>query len=875
MANANEWAPDADQTLVRAMVELLKGTSSTSMTLASSGTFTFLTQPYLYFDEGQWIILVDNANSDNWMAGQVTSYNPITGSTVFESKVSHGSGTIADWLVYLTGAWLDNPWNGGTVTNPVQINSPLGVTGVSTLARVNTTAPITSTAGDVNLNATVTLSDTDQILTAAQLFGGTIVIAPTAARILTLPTAADIIAYMSGYVVGSKFEFTVVNDSLYTVTIAPGTGVVQLGKTLIQDGAATFKVTVDSPTVVSVINESTSTLAARTDAIDSASVTSSAVDITLTNVSPGLYAITMTAEGNYVILPNATGLRISSPTFVLNNKGYYAFGIKDANGNVLGVVEGGGSATLSLASNSTVAGTWTVSGMNLSSSLIAARTILPDTFSVASIFYVNAAVSDDVSVHFARLVAGGFSVFLVNNATKTIGTPITVTSTANSVPKACFRIDETRLMLFYSNVSDKLYGSVLIIVDPIVVVGAPSSTGTITDIALEDGKAEPKIAQLDSELFVISYATADGAGVTAVMGCQIDSITSVNFGSAANINTAADNQLASTLTYALTTTTALVLYKVSGAPILNKAAVVSVTNANPPVCTVGTPVSLHNSTTKKAVSAALLTPTLAILVDDNNTSGNASAISVTIAGTVITAGTVVDMDTGIGALIDYKVGPANRFNPHVARLSDTTFLFWCRDSTGASRVMAGSVAAGVVTAGRKVTGSFSSALDGSSGAGNMLAIGNGTSEFVGVILTRDSTADTNRRFVVVAHQVTGIDITIGKSMVLDSLLPEISYPAASVRSSKTESGIYAVYATSPLALGGDVGIELFKTDGINIISKGMVVEYSTGNRLASTELTPNSYIPVGDRFIILGPVFGIEAPASAAQLSISNVVLVP
>lgn len=875
MANANEWAPDADQTLVRAMVELLKGTSSTSMTPASSGTFTFLTQPYLYFDEGQWIILVDNANSDNWMAGQVTSYNPITGSTVFVSKVSHGSGTISDWLVYLAGAWLDNPWNGGTVTNPVQINSTLGVTGVSTLARVNTSAPITSTAGDVNLNATVTLSDTDQTLTAAQLFGGTIVIAPTAARILTLPTAADIIAYMSGYVVGSKFEFTVVNDSLYTLTIAPGTGVIQLGKTLIQDGAATFKVTVDSPTVVSVINESTSTLAARTGAIDSALVTSSAVDITLTNVSPGLHAITMTVEGNYVILPNATGLRISSPTFVLNNKGYYAFGIKDASGNVLGVVEGGGSATLSLASNSTAAGTWTVSGMNLSFSLIAARTILSATFSVSSVFYVAAAVSDDVSVHFARLASGGFSVFLVNNATKTIGTPTTVTTTANSAPKACFKVDATRLIVFYSDTTDKLYGSVLVIVDPIVVVGSAGSTGTVADIAKEDGVGEPKIAQLDTELFVVSYATADGAGVTAVIGCKIDAITSVNFGSAVNINASADNQQSSTTTYKLTSTTALVLYKVSGAPILNKAVVVSVTNANPPVCTVGTPVSLHNSTTKKTVSSALLTSTLAVLVDDNNTAGKASAISVTIAGTVITAGSPVDLDTGIGALIDYKIDFASRNNPHVARLSDTTFLFWCRDSTGASRVLAGSIAAGVVTAGNKVTGSFSVAADGSAGAGNMLAIGNGTSEFVGIMLTRDSGADTNRKHVVIAHQVTGIDITIGKSMSVDAILPEVSYPSNYIISSRSASGIYAVCANFNSMLGGDVGIELFKTDGINIIPKGRVIEYSTGNRLASPSTIANSIYTIDDRLIVLTPVYGIKAPASAAQLSVSNVVLVP
>ena len=875
MANANEWAPDADITLARATLELFKGTSTSSNTIADSGSLTFLTQPYLYFDDSKWLEIVDAANPDNWMAGQVTSYNGVTGSLVFAPKVKHGSGTLSDWLIYISGVWLDNPWNGGTVTNPVQINSTLGVTGVSTVARVNASGPLTSTAGDVNLNTTTTLTDADQTLTAAQLFGGTLVIVPTAARILTLPTAAAIIAYLTGYAVGSKFEFTLVNDTLNTVTIAPGTGVVQHGKTLVQDGAATFKVVVDSPTIVSVINESTAVISSRSGAIDSSLITSSAVDLTLTATSPGLHDITMTVEGNFVILPDATGLVVSSPTFVLNNRGYYTFGVKNASGTLLAVVEGDGCCTVSLASSASAAGVWVVNGTNLSYNIISAHTILSSSFSVASIFYVNASVSDEVSVHFARLASGGFSVFLVNNTTKTIGTPTTVTTTASSVPKACFKIDVDRLILFYSDVTDKLYASVLVIVDPIVVVGAAGSTGTIADIAKEDGATEPKIAQLAPELFVVSYATADGAGVTAVMGCQVDAITSVNFGSAVNINAAADNQQSSTTTYALTATTALVLYKLAGPPIVNKAVVVSVTNANPPVCTVGTPVSLQNSTTKKTPSSALLTSTSAIVVDDNNTSGKASAISATIAGTVITAGAVVDIDTGIGALIDYKVGNASRYNPHVARLSDTTFLFWCRDSTGTSRVIASSVAAGVITGGNKVTGSFSTGLDAAAGAGDMLAIGNGASEFVGVIVTRDAAADTNRVYVVIAHKITGIDITVGKAMELEAILPEISYPVGSIISGRSSNGVYAVCANSSTVLGGDLGIELFKTDGINIRSRGKVKEYSSGNRVAAPSSFSNSLYTLADRLIVMAPTTSIEAPASAAQLQVSNVVLVP
>jgi len=869
MANATEWEPGVSQSLVRATLELLKGTSATSMTLASSGNFTFITQPNLYFDKGEWILLVDDADSDNWMSGQIVSYNPITGSAVFESKVHYGSGTISDWLVYLAGAWIDNPWNGGTVANAVQVNNTLGVTGTSTLARVNASGPVISTAGDVNLNTTVTLTDTDQTLTAAQLFGGTLIITPTASRILTLPTAAAIIAYLSGYVVGSKFEFTVVNESLNTVTIAPGTGVIQLGKTLIQDGAATFKVTVDSPSVVSVINESTAVISARSGAISSSLVTSSAVDITLTNTSAGLQVITMTEEGKFVTLPDATGLYISAPTFILHNTGYYPYGVKNADGVFLGSVAGGGNMVLSLTSNSTVAGGWIFTGDNIESSLLSLSTILPSTYDVTRIFNTTVQVTSELSLHFAQITTGGLAVFLVDNTNRVIGSPTTLSTVATTYPKAAFRIDDDRAIIFYSDTDDLLYASVVVLLTPILIVGLAANTGTVLDIAMEDAQSEPKIAQLDAGLFVVSYATADGAGVTAVRGCQVSDVTTVTFGSAANINSAADNQKASTVTFPLTTTTALVLYKVAGAPILNKAVVVSVTNANPPVCTVGTPVSAQNSTTKKAASCNLLSPTLAVLVDDDNVSGKAIATSLTIAGSAITVGAEFELDTGIGKLIDYKVDSATRFNPHVHKLAANKFLWWCRDSTGTSRVQVATVTAGVISTGNILKGSFSAAADGTIWAGNMLPMG--TTEFVGVMVSGSNSADSNRNFIAIAHKITGDVITVGKVLDLYGVLANSLLTTDNLIVARLPSGVYAVGGLYNGILGGDVGINLFKTDGINIIDRGIIAEYATGYRIGTVGAAVKYFPVVDNRIVALGATHGIMSPATVAQLKIVNI----
>ena len=231
MSGATVWTPGADFETAKAVGLLYKGTSESSNAIADSGTLTFLTQTGLYFGVGEWLVIVDRANINNWMSGQVASYNDETGSLGFTAKVKSGSGTYSDWDIYISGVWVSRDWNGGTVTNPVDIQSTLNVTGdVNLVDDLTVGGSITSPSGDINLNTTTTLSDADASLTAAQLFGGTLVITPTADRILTLPTAAQIIAYLTGSVVGSNFTFTVVNNSAAAISIAPNTGTVQVGK---------------------------------------------------------------------------------------------------------------------------------------------------------------------------------------------------------------------------------------------------------------------------------------------------------------------------------------------------------------------------------------------------------------------------------------------------------------------------------------------------------------------------------------------------------------------------------------------------------------------------------------------------------------------
>ena len=92
---------------------------------------------------------------------------------------------------------------------------------------------------------------------------------------------------------------------------------------------------------------------------------------------------------------------------------------------------------------------------------------------------------------------------------------------------------------------------------------------------------------------------------------------------------------------------------------------------------------------------------------------------------------------------------------------------------------------------------------------------------------------------------------------------------------RTSGGIYAICSSSSGVLGGDVGIQLFKTDGLNIVDLGMVEEYASGNRLGAPSVTMNTLPYTGNRIFSLAPTFGIKAPASATQLSVNHIVVVP
>ena len=110
MADANIWVPGADVATAKAVGLLYKGTSGTSNTITDTGSLNFTIEAGLYFGVGEWLVIVDAGNIANWMSGQVVSYDDTTGALVFAPAVKHGSGTITNWLLYISGVWINQVW---------------------------------------------------------------------------------------------------------------------------------------------------------------------------------------------------------------------------------------------------------------------------------------------------------------------------------------------------------------------------------------------------------------------------------------------------------------------------------------------------------------------------------------------------------------------------------------------------------------------------------------------------------------------------------------------------------------------------------------------------------------------------------------------
>ena len=115
-------------------------------------------------------------------------------------------------------------------------------------------------AKDPNLapRAVVALTDAAATLTAAQIVeSGIFTITPGADRVLTPPTAAQLIAalYPDGYgagPAGASCEFSIVCLAAFNATVTAGANVTVVGVAAVNNVSGTFRVVIDSATTAKI-----------------------------------------------------------------------------------------------------------------------------------------------------------------------------------------------------------------------------------------------------------------------------------------------------------------------------------------------------------------------------------------------------------------------------------------------------------------------------------------------------------------------------------------------------------------------------------------------------------------------------------------------
>lgn len=124
MTTPNIWSPENSSTVIRAVIEAMKGTSVTSNAI-SAGNLTFVTQPDKFFNVGSWLLIVYVPNTYNWITGQVVSYDSVTGVLVINAQFGQYTTTapLANWQITVSGSQAAATWTGGVVSGASTFNA--------------------------------------------------------------------------------------------------------------------------------------------------------------------------------------------------------------------------------------------------------------------------------------------------------------------------------------------------------------------------------------------------------------------------------------------------------------------------------------------------------------------------------------------------------------------------------------------------------------------------------------------------------------------------------------------------------------------------------------------------------------------------------
>jgi hypothetical protein len=157
---------------------------------------------------------------------------------------------VAVFLAETTTLWRMIGFHRPSAITGGKINTNGVASGAITSAKIGDASVINS---KLPIKVVAALTDADQTLEAGQIItSGILTCTPSVARVKTLPLAVDIIALLTGYQIGTKFEFTLLSLAAFDVTIATNTGITLVGGLVVNNSSATFIGVVNSSTTLTI-----------------------------------------------------------------------------------------------------------------------------------------------------------------------------------------------------------------------------------------------------------------------------------------------------------------------------------------------------------------------------------------------------------------------------------------------------------------------------------------------------------------------------------------------------------------------------------------------------------------------------------------------
>lgn len=147
LATAERVGAEAAAALAAQLIGAISGTSTTSLSIGT-GTKVFTTQANEQYATGVYMMASSQANSTNFMFGQVVSYSGTT--LTINVQVVGGSGTYADWNLSLSGVRGAQGPAGGTNLTYTPRSSNTQFTSADTGKAFNFTASFTQTLAAVS-----------------------------------------------------------------------------------------------------------------------------------------------------------------------------------------------------------------------------------------------------------------------------------------------------------------------------------------------------------------------------------------------------------------------------------------------------------------------------------------------------------------------------------------------------------------------------------------------------------------------------------------------------------------------------------------------------------------------------------------------------